>query len=60
MGVDQRVYAAATRSFLHGLQQGIRIGRKPTVDHQRAIFTMHGDDIAAGALEEEKTAEIGD
>ena len=56
--VDQCVYATGAGSFLDGLEQGIGIRRKPAIDHQCAVFTAHGNHIAAGALEECEGAEI--
>ena len=56
--VDQCMYATVAGSFLHGLEQGIGIGRKPAIDHERAVFAAHRDHIAAGALEQGEAAEI--
>jgi hypothetical protein len=52
------LYAVVPRSFLYNLQQCSRIGSKAAVDHQCAFFSVHGDHVAAGTLEDEETAEI--
>jgi len=56
--IDQRVNAIVAGRIADGVDQGIRIGPKAAVNHERAVVTVHGDHIATGALEEFETAEI--
>src|SRR5437870_5471741 len=53
--VDQGMYAAVACSLLDRPQQRVSIGRKPAIDHERAVFTVHRDHIAC-TLEEEEAA----
>src|SRR5262245_7562740 len=58
MRVDQCMNTTVACSFLHGLEQGIGIGRKPAIDHERAVFAAHGNHITTGTLEQREAAEI--
>jgi hypothetical protein len=58
MSVDERLYAVVPCAFLYSFQQCSRIGSKPAVDHQCAFFTVHGDHVAAGTLEDEEATKI--
>jgi hypothetical protein len=58
MRVDESLYPIVPCSLLYSLQQCSGIGSQPTVDHQCAFVTVHGDNVATGTLENEEAAEI--
>jgi hypothetical protein len=52
MGIDECVDTDGACPFLDGFQQRLRICRQPAVNHERAVFAAHGNDVAAGALKQ--------